>query len=169
MKLKEIEKIQDEVTSISFELKELENMIDLFNKNKSELELQVQSQTQEFEQRINKLKKEEDDISSKIKEILSQIQQMENDSVRMDEEIARSVNKTQEIMAISLRQMEVCNREEKICEAKFKSEEIYLLDCQKEAMTKIDEIKKAQEKISIFLDRALEQYTKNGTINFEIL
>ncbi|RNA12154.1 kinetochore Nuf2 [Brachionus plicatilis] len=168
-KLKEIEKIQDEITSISFELKELENMIDLLSKNKKELEHQIQNQTLELKQKISKFKNEEEDISNKIKEILNRIQQTEDEVARIDEETSISIKKTQEMMAISFKQMEICKREEKIAEAKYKAEEIYLLDCQKETLDKVEEVKKAQDKMSHFLDKALEEYTKNGTFNFENL
>lgn len=142
-------------------------MNDLLNKNKKDLELQVQGQTQELEQKITKFKQEEEDISNRIKEILVQIQKMDDEAARQSEEICKSISKTQEIMAISYKQIEICNREEKISGAKFKTEETYLIDCQKEAQSKIEEVKKAQNRITSFLDKALEQYTKNGNFNFE--
>lgn len=144
-------------------------MNNLLNKNKKELELQVQSQTQEFEQKISKFKLEEEDISNKIKDILDQIQKMDDETDRHNEEIRKSISKTEEIMAISYKQVEIINREEKISDAKFKTEETYLIDCQKEAQSKIEEIKKTQNKITSFLDQALDQYTKNGVFNFENL
>ncbi|CAF0789350.1 unnamed protein product [Brachionus calyciflorus] len=166
VKYKEIKKMEQEIMTINYTVRELENLIDDKTKTKKAIELQVQTKTQEFEQQMAKLQREEQEISTKIQECLAQIQQRETENDQLNEEINKVVKRIQEFIALSFKQTEICQREERLISARFNAEEAYLLDFQKETLNKVEQVTKVQKSLDEFLDKAFEEFNKFKTINF---